>query len=181
MFIQSQQIKIFPLAKARESQRSSRIFYEETTSSLIRNFIDSFGFIVKNKDGKIPAIEKNNNGNWQLKNDLMFNIYGYYVTIKSGTILNNVVNTNYIYASIKLSGGENIPYEINGQDVNGVYEGLELKSSDEVVESYNAENNIINLMLFVKDTNNNTYKIYEDSYQKIDITALNITGIDGLN
>ena len=151
MFIQSQQIKIFPLAKARESQRSSRIFYEETTSSLIRNFIDSFGFIIKNKDGEIPTIEKNDNGNWQLKNDLMFNIYGYYVTIKNGTTLNDVVKDNYIYASIKLSGGENIPYEINGQDVNGVYEGLELKSSTEVVQSYDAENNIINLMLFVKE------------------------------
>lgn len=183
MFIQSQQIKIFPLAKARESQRSSRIFYEETTSSLIRNFIDNFGFIIKNKSGDTPIIKQDDEDTtkpWKLYNDLMFNIYGYYVTIKNGTILNDIVKDNYIYASIKLSGGENIPYEIEGQDDGGLYKGLELKSSTEVVDSYDSTNNTINLILFVKDTNEGTYKIYEDSYQKIDIST-HVTGIDGKN
>lgn len=188
MYIKSDKIKLFPLAKARESQRSSRIFYEETTSGLIRNFTDTFGFIIKNKDNNVPTIQKDPNDDnkpWKLQNNLMFNIYGYYVTIKSGTILTEVANNNYIYASIKLSGGENIPYEIEGQDDGGLYKGLELKSATEVVEPYDSTNNTINLILFAKDTNENTnettYKIYEDSYQKIDISALSIIGIDGKN
>lgn len=209
--ILSNKIDVFPIAKPRanSSQRSNRLFYEETTSSLIRNMMDNVGFIVVNKDNTIPEIRvkyKQNNGvdttqieSITLVNELYFNLYGYYFNIHSGADLTDLLNKNNItsddkvvtiYAQIKLKRSKDtVPYEIEGQDESGRYTGLALCVSDTPLNSFvneetTVDNNVsstitVSLPLFTQ--RGTTFTLCENSYNKISATGINITGIDGKN
>lgn len=176
MNLLSQYVKIFPFAKYRSSTTqdiTSRLFYEQNVSNLIRQIIDTQGFIIS---GGVTF-----QGITNSDASFCFNLYGYYFEISPNV---NLIppegqNSNYIIASIKMQERQpnlqNIlpPLEIEGQDNSeGVFEPL-------VIEAVNIlPSEGIYLVLLEKDSSDN-WHVYEDSYSKFDVMSLNITGIDG--
>ena len=202
MYVLSSRIKAFPLGRPR-SQGSeditSRIFYEQTVSNLIKQLINTKGFIIK--------CPKTITTSGNLSSELEFNLGGYWFNISSGTNIfpleNNVLvyekvdikedepgtsitsaNPCYIYACIKLTS--TVPYEISGQDElyksQNVYRGLRFIASSKSPENFKDYEYF--LPIFSGQTNNSgtpigTWNVYQDSYIKFDSTSINITGIDG--
>lgn len=165
--IQSQYIKIFPLAKPRKNNIASRLFYEQNVTNLLRQLMDTEGFIIQ------PCEIDNNT----CKGDLIFNLYGYYFEIKSGTNLGDLSTGKYIIANILLSSQE--PIEIEGQDEQKedtyFYTGLEINCTDDIS---NKNSNVKSLILFEKNDSDN-WEIYKPSLNKFDVRSLLISGIDG--
>lgn len=164
--IKSTDISIFPLAKPR-LDNTSRLFYEQNVTNLLRQLMDTDGFIIQ--DCEINNTESNK--------DLIFNLYGYYFKIKReaiSTILStNLNNGEYIIAKIKLTQQE--PIEIDGQDDNDLYTGLEIICNDTIPQ--NNDSNSKTLVLFEKV--NNEWKPYNNSLNKFNSQSLSISGIDG--
>lgn len=155
MYIASNNVEVFPLAKPRPDQRTSRLLYEENLTGIIRQVVDINSFIINN--GNTPSlninyvVDANNNvtstiADVTLDSDLEFNIYGYYFKLKKGTSFkdledlllrnNTLINNNikYIVAQIKLTFNKDqtgiaTPFEIAGQDVDFKYEGLSILPS----------------------------------------------------
>ena len=122
MFIASINVKAFPLAKYRSpgsADNTSRLFYEQNVSNLIRQLIDTQGFVVSGSVSPQGVVT----------DTLCFNLYGYYFELTTGTNLidTSVSDSNYVLASITLTSTS--PYEISGQDNNGFYEGLIITNS----------------------------------------------------
>ena len=133
-YISSGRISIFPLAKARDTDRNARMFYEDNVANIIRQVIDTVGFICSpndatdflsgtlNDDGS-KVIVKNNQ-------ELVFNLYGYYILIKPGTELftynpkpaDNV--KDYIVKALLFT--DNVTKEVVGQDDKQKYQGLHI-------------------------------------------------------
>lgn len=197
MYVASASVRAFPLGRPRSNSSSditSRIFYEQTVTNLVKQLIDVDGFLITG-----PSI---NSSNGQINGDLEFNLGGYWFKINSGTSifpLNNsgqliyeqpgtvgtgtalVNKTCYIYACIDLTN--DVPIEIEGQDVNSNYEGLLFIASDS--EPGNFSDHTYRLPIYIGKTNSSgspvggNWVIYSDSFIKFDISSLNITGIDG--
>ena len=160
--IKSENISIFPLAKPRINN-TSRLFYEQNVTNLLRQLMDTDGFIIQ-------PCELNGN---VCNGDLIFNLYGYYFKIDHETTLTDDMTTgNYIIAQIKLT--ENEPVEIDGQDDNDVYTGLDILCTDEI-ESNNS--NAKRLVIFEKI--NGEWQVPSSSFNKFNPQSLVITGIDG--
>ena len=201
MYLLSTQVKAFPLGRPR-SQGSgditSRIFYEQTVSNIIRQLIDTKGFLIN--------CPNTMSSSGTLGSTLEFNLGGYWFEVDSGTnifpldgnrhliyekytdegveetVLKN--STCYLYACIELTSSE--PYEISGQDeqYNGrdVYQGLKFIASNYTPTHFNDYEYF--LPIFTGYTNNDgspigTWNVYNDSFIRFDINSLNITGIDG--
>lgn len=169
MHIKSESIKIFPLAKPRSKDSSSRLFYEDNIANIIRQVTSGNGFIIN-----APTTLSTYNGYYRVNQDLEFNIYGYYVKItKSSNIISvsdtnkNGTNYNYIYAKIKLNNSTTP--EINGQDDGGNYTGLEILSGNTLPSDTDTEK-------YLKLFTNNDNKFVIDSGVGLLGT---ITGIDG--
>ena len=171
MKINSDRIKLFPISKPRSNDPTSRLFYEDNIANMLRQIVGKNGFIIN-----APKELTLRNGYYvNDKEDLEFNIYGYYVNIKAGT---NLIEANgikdYIYAQIIIDNSS-IP-EIKGQDNAGNYEGLEIISRDIKIEDDKTN---------VKDNSKKTLTIYLLLYKKnngsfiIEGTTGFITGIDG--
>lgn len=175
MNLLSQYVKIFPFAKYRSSDSqdiTSRLFYEQNVSNLIRQIIDTQGFIIS---GGVTF-----QGITNSDASFCFNLYGYYFEISPNVNLvdPSVQNPNYVIASIKMQERQpdlqNIlpPLEIEGQDKAGEFKALSI----DTVTQLPSEG--IYLVLLEKDSSDN-WHVYEDSYSKFDVMSLNITGIDG--
>ena len=160
--IRSENIQIFPLAKPRKENISSRLFYEQNVTNLLRQLMDTDGFIIQS-----CTISNN-----ICDDDLIFNIHGYYFKIEKGTDLGDLSTGNYIIAEIHLSETE--PVEIDGQDEDDYYTGLDIIC---VTNLSNDDLNSKRLILFEKV--NDEWTSYNSSYNKFNPQSLVISGIDG--
>ncbi len=124
MYLPSEQVKAFPLAAPRSNSSNditSRLFYEQNVTNLIRQLVDVEGFIISgNVDPSTGFV----------KDKLCFNIYGYYFELSDKAEITAIEgdSTNSVYVGIKLisdDSGPVYPLEISGQDENGSYTGLE--------------------------------------------------------
>lgn len=193
-YLKSNTVKAFPLAKPRSATSAditSRIFYEQNVSNIIRQLTSLDGFVISGDiDDYGNVIET-----------LKINIFGYYFEISAyedeiNQTPNNIIppepediiNTDKIYVAIRLSDPEPtdgpegstviIPQEIIGQDNAGNYEGLYF--------GYVLPNDYKGFQLLdsngVAGDGRKKWKIHEDSRKKFDYTNdLNITFIDGKN
>ena len=214
MNLQSELVKVFPAGKYRSTQSAdytSRIFYEQNVSNLIRQIIDVPGFIIS---GSV-------NTNGIVTEDFNCNLYGYNFILENGADLvaknlsNIVVNIDgnplgnnqqfYVYLGIKLTSSESGISELNGQDALDtnensitfnqlVYQGLDIFNDSSLRSSLTDYVAILPILVgytngdgtLYTDTSasgnpNNLIKIYTNSYAKFDISSLNITRIDGKN
>ena len=191
MYLASNTVKAFPLAKSRSSLSldiTSRIFYEQNVSNLIRQLSSIPGFVIS---GDVDV-------NGCVVDILKLNIYGYYFEILPGRDSNNNAiptslipddATDSVYVGIQLSepytmdvdGNQvQVPIEIIGQDINGQYLGLCFATS------LNPENNIhligFKLLEATGSGANKKWRLTDESHKKFDfIKDLNITFIDGKN
>ena len=192
MYLQSKQVKAFPLGRPRSTSSNditSRIFYEQNVSNIIRQLIDVPGFIISASDISMPSgtISGNN---------LIIDIGGYYFDILSGSSIvpfnsdgavvdgNTVLkdSTVYLYFCIDTTNEE--PHEIIGQDsTDNTYQGLVIEVSTLNPDTFNKHT--YNLPVYFGNTDSNgipkadTWMIYANSYMKFNARSLNITGIDG--
>lgn len=192
MYLQSKQVKAFPLGRPRSTSSNditSRIFYEQNVSNIIRQLIDVPGFIIKES-----SIDFTSDG--ILSSNLVLDIGGYYFDISKGsavipfnsdgavvdgtTPLKNA--TVYLYFCVDTTSTE--PYEVIGQDsTDNTYQGLVIEASTISPSTYSKHT--YNVPVFYGTTDNNglpnkdTWKIYVNSYTKFESRSLNITGIDG--
>ena len=126
-YIQSSRITAFPLAKNRESDRKSNLFYEENIANIVNQLIDTQGFIITN-DVDFISIE---NGQLQMSADkvFQFSLGGRLFTITSDPSTNYTIMTvtsgQTVYAYIKLDDNG----EVDGQDEEEYYKGLVLDTS----------------------------------------------------
>lgn len=208
MYILSDHIKVFPAGKYRSiksNDYTSRIFYEQNVSNLIRQLIDVPGFIISGDISTQGLISE----------DFSINLYGYNFIINSGINLisinssNQVINkdnnpigsnvTFYTYVGIKLQEFDNSIFELQGQDVydNGelVYQGLEIFNDLNKLTNLEGYASILPILVGHTDGNGLLYtetsespidqekllKIYKDSYIKFNVSSLNIDRIDGKN
>ena len=207
MYLSSTNVRAFPLGKSRSTGSNditSRIFYEQTVSNIIRQLIDTQGFII--------SAPSNINLDGTIEEDLEFNLGGYYFKVLNGTScfpLGNdgaFVNNGdppvtpdqfkqqqqmYIYFCIDVEEEE--PKEIIGQDVTdtsgeSVYQGLIIECSNYPPDRFTSHT--YSLCVFTGWCNENgqptnsisgqpSWGIYEDSFIKFDSNSLDITGIDG--
>lgn len=197
MYLSSSSVKAFPLGRSRtvsSGDITSRIFYEQTVSNIVRQIIDTEGFIIT----PFPTI----NTSGVISGNLELNLGGYYFIINaatncfplndSGSLIdgnNNPFSSQqqiYIYFCIDLTDEE--PYEIIGQDVNNEYQGLIIEASNFPPDRFTEHTYRLCIFTGWCDSNGiptngisgtNPWGIYEDSLIKFDSTSLNITGIDG--
>lgn len=192
MYLQSKQVKAFPLGRPRSTSSNditSRIFYEQNVSNIIRQLIDVPGFIISASGINMPSGTVSGS-------NLVIDIGGYYFDISNGstivpfnsdgavvdgtTILKN--STVYLYFCIDTTSEE--PHEIIGQDsTDNTYQGLVIEVSTLSPDKFNKHT--YNLPVYFGNTDNNgipkanTWKIYVNSMMKFNSESLNITGIDG--
>ena len=201
MFLESQKIKAFPLGRPRDKASSditSRIFYEQTVSNIIRQLITVKGFLI-------TAPESIYNGVLSSGTNLEFNLGGYYFNVASGTSILPKDNAGciidetkdnkqlkgvpiYLYAAIKLSSSE--PYEIIGQDVKldgsdfYEYQGLNIIASEDGPDKFNAGFDYY-IPIYTGATNSNgdlidsRLTVYHSSFYKFSLNDIRIDGIDG--
>lgn len=195
----SENIHIFPVAKIRIEQRS-RILYEDNVSNIIRQIIDTNGFVIPDDADNLTifdeyvdstngvtcvGIYKDTDDQGNIITDpfrIKFNIYGYYVEIN-----NTILPVNkYTKVFAKLSITKDFPQEISGQDVTDsegttVYEGIKLIATDEELkDSEDTKYRYIYLKLLERfnDGDTNRWRVPLQSYGRFDLRRL-ITGIDG--
>ena len=174
MYLQSDRVKAFPLAAPRSNSSNditSRIFYEQNVSNLIRQLVDVDGFVIS---GEVDS----ENGN--VKDKLCFNIYGYYFELSNGAEIAKVEDSEAtkIYVGIKFiynDEGEVYPLEISGQDEGGKYTGLEFSGS-EFGSEYKSFLLLENTGKSVEGKNN--WRIAPESYYRFNIDKLGIDWIE---
>lgn len=169
-YIQSSRITAFPLAKNRESDRKSNLFYEENIANIVNQLIDTQGFIITDNVDFINV----ESGQLQMSADkvFQFSLGGRLFTITSDP------NTNYtimpvtsgqtVYAYIRLDDRG----EVEGQDEGEFYEGLVLDTNVPDDVDYV-------LPLFI--INGSEVKIPDESYLKLSLKSIGpaIKIIDG--
>lgn len=107
MYVQSNQIKVFPSTRRSTYQQSSRLMSEKALVGIVNQLVDKDGFIITSK------------GEVDTENPLEFNIHGYYFHIPKLSYITNLFSTDivntYIYATITLDDGNDF-VELLGQD-----------------------------------------------------------------
>ena len=107
MYLDSDKIKVFPFAKTRaDYDISSRLFYEENISRIVRQVVDTEGFVVS---GGITSTGVTS------QDGLAINIHGYYFYIEKETSIVPNESSTTCYVSIKLTSGGAVS-ELVGQD-----------------------------------------------------------------
>lgn len=162
MIIDSSNIKVFPFAKYRDdlTDLGSRLFYENNISQLIKQLIDTEGFIIS---GSVDTL-----GN--ITSSLCFNLYGYYFEVSAGNLVDETAKTD-VYAVIEVSG---VVPELQGQDdTTKKFTALQFvgtpPKSTETTKHY--------LRILTKSGNN--WILDTNSYVKFNTQSLKIEKIDG--
>ena len=146
MYIQSDKINVFPLAKNRTTDKDARLLYEHNVANIIKQLIDTDGFVISDSVSVSTGTETKNEYSGyseypvNLTNPLEFNIGGYFFRIESGTTIAMVpkVTTDTkdtiipLYASIQI---DNVSKELLGQDTDNKYEGLGIYTEPQVNEN----------------------------------------------
>ena len=158
--IESKNIKIFPCSQYRETNRSSKLFYEQNISNMIRQVTDNPSYIIS---GKIDESAK-------VTETLKLTLYGYYVEILEGTSLISDETSENIYIRIVLKETEvgDKLQELDGQD-DGVNFNAVQFGSDVDPDKYS--------LLLAKKLPDNKWELVEESFVKF--TKKSILEIDG--
>ena len=192
MYLQSKQVKAFPLGRPRSTSSNditSRIFYEQNASNIIRQLIDVPGFIISAPSISMPSGTINGR-------NLIIDIGGYYFDISNGSTIvpfnsdgavvdgNTVLKGSIVYLYFCIDTTTEEPHEIIGQDsTDNTYQGLVIEVSTLNPDNFNKHT--YNLPVYFGNTDangipiSNTWKIYANSYMRFNANSLNITGIDG--
>lgn len=161
-YIESQKIEVFPFAKYRKDHLNNRLFYENNLTRLIRQLVDTEGFIISggiDKTGKTTS------------QGLEINIHGYYFQINEGTeLVDSISIGSSLYACIQLDDN----MELDGQDndknqFTGLYFTTEAPSS--------STSNLFYIKIAEKVQDN--WQLVTTLNQKFYSDSLNIAGIDG--
>ena len=131
MYINSNQIKVFPSAKRNHSNDPfSRLMSESTLVSIVNRLVDTDGFVITESYSDSDPFE--------------FNVFGYYFNVTSGSAITSSFSSNdVIYAVIQISGatgpGQNpltfqeltgVDNPFNPSDARtAVYEGVDFVSA----------------------------------------------------
>jgi hypothetical protein len=160
MYVDSNKIEVFPVAKKRiDTATGTRIFTEKNISNIIRQLltVDVPGYII--------SCESNSDNTDAF--DIAFNLYGYYFNIVE-------IDPDYVegaessvYACITIQDDE-----ILGQDNNNKYEGLELVGAEPTSSSEKKY-----IKLFEKGPDGWTYSRRNFGI----LSAVGLGGIDGKN
>lgn len=161
--IASENIKIFPCSQYREDNRSSKLFYEQNISNMIRQVTDNPSYIISGTIDETYAT---------VTETLKLTLYGYYVEILEGTSLINDETAENIYIRIVLKNsntefGDTIQ-ELGDQDDDGNFKAVRLSKDGEGTDEYT--------LLLAKKVNEN-WELAEESFVKF--TKKSILEIDG--
>ena len=118
MFLSQGDIRVFPSTRRTFESAMSRQVTEANLVDMINKLIDNDGFVVTQLEGEL-----------QDSTEFSFNIHGYYFTTTLGAVTAGF--SEDIYASIIIDT-DNVPpefYELDGLDVDNVYEGVEFTDS----------------------------------------------------
>ena len=99
--IDSSSIHVFPLAKNRTEDRAARMFYEDIIAILVRQLIDTKGFIITPSRGNLQ-LDITNDAEYtedstkvkyvfKLKDVFAFNLNGYYFELNAGSVIYELV------------------------------------------------------------------------------------------
>lgn len=171
--LSSTAVKVFPFARYRESRidLSSRLFYEYNVARLIKQLIDTEGFIISGKIDETTC---------SVSETVALNIGGYYFELQQGAQLSPSNTSNVVYAYIVLTNisvdenNQPTPPELVGQDDKGNFTALTL--CDDIPTGI--EGNVIYLKLAEKDINGN-WVLATESYKKFSMHSLLLEKIDG--
>lgn len=170
-YLKSDSVRAFPLAKPRSSKSNditSRIFYEQNVSNLIRQIVDVDGFIISGEVSTEGVVENDST--------LCIDIYGYYFEILPGVNLVSIAeadDSDSVYVGIKvLAIDENSPEEIDGQDLSGDYQGLILQNGE-----FPSEYKSFKLLEKVPGEDD-SWRLVKPSYKKFNPDSLGIDWID---
>lgn len=192
-------IHVFPLAKNRSEDKAARLFYEDNIANIVRQVTDTTGFIIapqandlKSKISYVKSATQPVNGDlvrydFILSDSFSFNLYGYYFMLDSGTKLvqvdfdatkSELQHVADIYAAIVVNDGE-----VQGQDDEGVYNGLHvLTSKPSTEDGYTAVLKLFSIDTSIINSNRTFDFIVDDSsYIKSNASSVNIVikRIDG--
>lgn len=206
MFIQSQNIVVFPVAKARDASsgqtNGGRLFTEQYVANMIKQLINTNGFMISCYTIGTQGLTNIDANGFTTGADIIteFNINGYYFKVKLPSILeainefkskHEVVSGSNYYIVAEIVGFDD-NQEIAGQDEKdrgtSFYKGLQI-----YVTNTNQLNNGSSLVLLnlvdkdgksldiTSDDDISTCKVitYNPSYQKFSASTIHITGIDG--
>lgn len=171
--ITSDNIAVYPSTRRGERNASSRLLTEQALVSIVNKLIDKYGFVITKEFNPTGLFE--------------FNIYGYYFKVRQGNNITNLfpsaVENDKIYGIISISsltaGSQNEDvlddiYELEGQDADGVYSGVEFSLEDLAVN----DDRKYSLPLLIRS--NNSWVVYPDSLFKFDAASMTpIIDIDG--
>ena len=175
-YIASDKIGVFPLSKNRTATTplNSRLFYESNVSNIINQLIDYNGFVISSNTNITHTDDTSSTlptRTLTFNSFFEFNLYGYYIKIfEDATLVLDYITVTAptdIYAKVTLSGD---PQEIANQDVNSTYQGVEFLASEPDGGIY------IHILTYTDDDG---WKIPEDSKIKFKLPSLGITAIDG--
>lgn len=127
-YVDSSKIKVFPFSRYRSTEdTSSRLFYEQNVSNIIRQLINTDGFVISGGVTGSNACSVSNSG------PLCLNVYGYYFEIDANTVLIPAAAQSYstgtsIYASITLTNTS--PKELVGQDDSSGFTALNFTTTE---------------------------------------------------
>lgn len=189
MYLNSDSIHVFPLAKNRTTDRAGRMFYEDNIANIIRQLADKHSFIIT-KQPKLTHQQKGNQGSTVYdivcESGLEFTLFGYFVRIAADSVLFSFdANENSSIDLYAVLNYDDVAKEVNGQDVKVDdvfhYEGISIRStkpedSDRYLKLCTVTNSIENSTRVFKIIVDN------DSYLKFDkesVPNLKILRIDG--
>lgn len=164
-YIESEKIDVFPFAKYRPDHLNNRLFYENNLTRLIRQLVDTEGFIISggiDEKGKTTSVFE-------------INIHGYYFRIEGGTELvdssstDSTLTGSSLYACIQLDDNMELKGQVNEQDqFTALYFTTDTPSST---------TNLFSIKIAEKVDNN--WQLVTTLNQKFSANSLTITEIDG--
>ena len=151
-YLNSENIKIFPSAKRGVTKPYSRLTTEQSFVRIVNKLIDTDGFVI-NLD----------------RNELEFNIHGYYINADLTSLTELFPSSLNIYAKIKLvQVGDNL--ELDGVDdaTDEEYKGVEFSSTSSTLADGEYE-----LKVLSRETTSDNWIIPEESEFKFTNKSFN--------
>lgn len=151
-YLNSEKIKIFPSAKRGVTKPYSRLTTEQSFVRIVNKLIDTDGFVI-NLD----------------RNELEFNIHGYYINADLTSLTELFPSSLNIYAKIKLvQVGDNL--ELDGVDdaTDEEYKGVEFSSTSSTLADGEYE-----LKVLSRETTSDNWIIPEESEFKFTNKSFN--------
>lgn len=121
-YLGSGNIRVFPSTRRTHQSSHSRQVTEASLVGLINKLIDVESFVVTKLTGEEGTDA-----------EFAFNITGYYFITELGYVVEQFQSATDIYATITIDTSGSVPefYELEGQDVNNEYQGVEFTTTQQ--------------------------------------------------